>query len=189
MEGTLLLGLGAAFTIEHVALEQRHFLVTVRSTAACACCPVCSIPSERVHSHYQRTVTDVPCSGCAVTLKLVVRRFWYRNTPCPRRIFTGRLPGLLLPHAQMTNRLREALCTLSFATSAQAASRVAPRLGMKRSPSTILRCQKTSPLSLPSLHLKIGIRARRTTPPQQLPQRLLNAAEGERQSSYASHRA
>lgn len=157
MEGTLFLGLGADFTVEHVVQEQRHLLVTVRSKAAVSCCPVCSFPSERVHSHYQRIVTDLPCSGCTVTLKLVVRRLFCRNGYCPRRIFTERLPELLLPHAQMTNRLRDALCTLSFASSAQVASRLAPRLGMKSSPSTLLRCQKTSPLPPPASHPKIGI--------------------------------
>lgn len=102
-------------------------------------------------------MTDIPCSGCTVTLKLIVRRFFCRNKACVRRIFTERLPELLLPHAQMTNRLQEAFCALSFATSAQAASRLAPRLGMKRSPSTLLRCQKISPLPLPSSCTKIGI--------------------------------
>lgn len=157
MEGTHFLGLGTDFAIEQVVEVQRHFLVAVRSIATFSCCPLCSFRSERVHSQYQRTITDIPCSGCTVTLKLTVRRFFCRNDSCVRRIFTERLPELLLPHAQMTNRLREALCALSFATSAQAASRLAPRLGMKSSPSTLLRCLKTSSLPLPSSHTKIGI--------------------------------
>jgi transposase len=157
MEGTLFLGLGADFTLEHLVLEQRHLLVTIRSRAAFSCCPICSHPAERVHSHYRRTVRDLPCSGYAVTLQLVVRRLFCCNAACPRRIFTERLPELLLSHAQMTNRLREALHTLSFATSAQTASRLVPRLGMKSSPSTLLRCQKTCPLPLPASHPKIGI--------------------------------
>jgi len=157
MEGTHFLGLGTDFTIEQVMEMQQHFLVTVRSIAASSCCPHCSFRSERVHSQYQRTVTDIPCSGRTVTLKLTVRRFFCRNESCVRRIFTERLPELLLPHAQMTKRLREAPCALSFATSAQAASRVAPHLDMKSSPSTLLRCQKTSSLPLPSSSTKIGI--------------------------------
>ncbi|MBO0793495.1 MAG: ISL3 family transposase, partial [Ktedonobacteraceae bacterium] len=157
MEGTLFLGLGVNFAVEQVVQEQRRLLVTIRSITVVSCCPLCSLLSERVHSHYQRTVMDTPCAGCTVALKLVVRRFFCRNESCPRHIFTERLPELLLPYAQMTNRLREALCTLSFATSAEAASRLAPRLGMKSSPSTLLRCQKTSPLPLPSSHTKIGI--------------------------------
>ena len=87
MEGTHFLGLGTDFTLEHVVLEQRHLLVTVRSRALFSCCPACSFPAERVHSHYRRTVKDLPCSGYAVTLKLVVRRFCCRNAACPRRIF------------------------------------------------------------------------------------------------------
>lgn len=157
MEGTLFLRLGADLMLEQVIQEQHRFLVTVRSIAAFSSCPLCALPSEHVHSHYLRMVTDIPCSGHMVTLKLVVRRFFCRNEACARRIFTERLPELLLPYAQMTNRLREALCALCYATSAQATSRLAPRLGMKSSPSTLLRCQKTCPLPLPSSYTKIGI--------------------------------
>ena len=70
---------------------------------------------------------------------------------------TRRLPELLLPHAQMTNRLREVLCTLSFATSAEAALRLVSRLRMKSSPSTLLRCQKICSLPVPASLAKVGI--------------------------------
>jgi len=57
----------------------------------------------------------------------------------------------------MTNRLREALRVLSFAISAEGGSRLAPRLGMKGSPSTLLRCQKATLLVTPEPFTKIGL--------------------------------
>ncbi|MDQ2715772.1 MAG: ISL3 family transposase, partial [Chloroflexota bacterium] len=144
MEGTFSLGLGPDFAIEQVIQEQQQMILEVRSLALHSCCPLCSSPSERAHSQYQRTVADLPCAGLRVTLRLTVRRFFCDNEQCLRQIFTERLPQVLIPHAQMTNRLREALRALSFASSAQTATRLAPCLGMKSSPTTLLRCQKAA---------------------------------------------
>ena len=157
MERSLLLSLGENLVIEQISQEERHFIVSVRSTASLARCPLCATPSESIHSHYQRTVADLPCAGQLVILKLTVRRFFCRNSTCPRAIFTERLPDLVQPRARMTKRLQEALGALSFATCAGVGSSLAPRLGMESSPSTLLRCQKAAPLVSPEPFTKIGL--------------------------------
>ena len=157
MDGSLLLSLGESLMIEQVSQEKRHVIVSVRSTAPTSRCPVCAAPSESIHSHYLRTVADLPCAGQLVVLKLTVRRFFCRNASCPRTIFTERLPDLVQPWAQMTNRLREALGMLGFATCAEVGSHLAPRLGMQSAPSTLLRCQKATPLVSPESFTKIGL--------------------------------
>jgi transposase len=131
MEGSLLLPLGDGLLIERMSREGQQIIVSVRSTAAFSRCPLCAVASESIHSHYLRTVADLPEAGQPVILKLTVRRFFCRNALCPRRIFTERLPELVEPWAQMTHRLRSALRVLSFATCAEAGSRLAPHLGMK----------------------------------------------------------
>lgn len=80
-----------------------------------------------------------------------------RNLECQRKIFTERLPDLAQPWAQMTNRLREALQKLGFATCGEAGARLAPQLGMKGSPSTLLRSQKATCLPAPAPFTKIGL--------------------------------
>jgi transposase len=157
MEGSPLLPLGDGLVIEQISREEHQVIVSVRSSASLACCPLCAAPSEAIHSHYLRTVADLPQAGQLVILKLIVRRFFCRNAHCARRIFTQRLPDLVHPWAQMTNRLREALRVLSFATCAEAGSRLAPHLGMKGSPSTLLRCQKATFLLSPEAFTKIGL--------------------------------
>jgi transposase len=157
MEGSLLLSLGESLLIEQVSHQERHVIISVRSTASQARCPLCRAPSESIHSHYMRTVADLPFAGQFVVLKLIVRRFFCRNPSCSRTIFTERLPDLVHPWAQMTNRLREALRALGFATCAEAGSRLAPRFGMKASPSTFLRCQKTTSLATPEPFTKVGL--------------------------------
>ena len=157
MEGSLLLPLGEGLLLEQVSQEAQSFLVSVRSTAPTARCPLCASASASIHSQYWRSVTDLPCSGFSVKLHLTVRRFFCRNGRCARRIFAERLPDLVQPWAQMTNRLREMLCVLSFATCAEVASRLAPHFGLKGSPSTVLRGPQATPLPEPGPCKKIGL--------------------------------
>lgn len=86
MEGSLLLPLGEGLLLEHVSQEAQYFLVSVRSTAPTARCPLCASASASIHSQYWRSVTDLPCSGFSVKLHLTVRRFFCRNVRCARRI-------------------------------------------------------------------------------------------------------
>ncbi len=151
------LALGDGLVIEQVVEETDHFVVLVRSTTPASCCPLCGDRSDFIHSQYQRRLADAPCGGRAVQLHLTVRRFSCHNPSCARVIFTERLPHLVQPRAQMTKRLREALCLLGFASCAQMASRLAPRLGMKGSASTVLRLQRATPNVPPGPCTKIGL--------------------------------
>lgn len=157
MEKTLFLALGEGLVIEQVVQEPQRFVVFVRSTTSASCCPLCGGLSDFIHSQYQRRIADVPCGGHALWLHLTVRRFSCHNTSCRRAIFTERFPDLVQPWAQMTKRLREALRLIGFATCAEMAARLAPQLGMKGSPSTVLRCQRAAQLADPEPFTKIGL--------------------------------
>ena len=69
----------------------------VTSTQALVHCPVCRFPTRRVHSRYVRTVADLPWGPWRVVLHLQVRKFFYANGRCTRRIFTARLASLVAP--------------------------------------------------------------------------------------------
>jgi len=95
------------YEVEEVHAGENDALLQLklRSVAATAACPCCQSRAGRVHSHYQRRVRDVSWGGHSVAITLRVRRFFCDQTDCPRRIFTERLPGLVAPHAQRTERL------------------------------------------------------------------------------------
>jgi transposase len=95
--------------------------------------------SSRLHSHYLRTVSDLPWGGRSVRLSLKVRRFRCPEPSCPRSIFVERLPSVVEPYARRTARLREILLLVGFALGGEAGARLTERLGMKASPSTLLR--------------------------------------------------
>ncbi len=157
MEESSLFALGEGLIVEQILEEAHRFLVLVRSTMPTSCCPLCGASSDFIHSQYQRRVADVPCGGRAIQLRLTVRRFSCHNSSCDRAIFVERLPHLVQPWAQMTKRLREALCLLGFASCAQMAARLAPQLGLKGSASTVLRLQRTVPEASPEPFTKIGL--------------------------------
>lgn len=104
-----------------------------------AACPACQQPSERIHSHYVRTIADVACGGRGVLLKLTVRKFVCRTPTCERQIFTERLTEFVQPYARMTNRLRHCLQELGIQLGALPSVRLAPQLGMPIKKASVLR--------------------------------------------------
>jgi transposase len=139
MEGALLLSLPPGLCIMQIQEEAMTFTISVTSARPYSCCPLCAEASSSVHSYYSRTLRDVPCGGCNVRLHLAVRKFFCRNLDCQRKIFTERLPDFVEPSAQMTMRLAAALQTIGLATSGSLGTRLAARLGISISWTTILR--------------------------------------------------
>ena len=61
--------------LENVAIDTKTVSLSVASTRPSASCPVCGQKTFRLHSHYRRTVADLPWGGRSVRLSLLVRRF------------------------------------------------------------------------------------------------------------------
>jgi transposase len=78
----------------------------VAITTSQAHCPTCTQPSTHVHSHYRRTLADLPWATTPVQLHLRVRRFWCETPHCARQTFTERVPQVAPCSARATARLR-----------------------------------------------------------------------------------
>lgn len=122
----------------------------VRVHLACrttsALCPLCQRPSERVHGTYSRTIADVPCGGQRVVLCLLARKFVCATASCPRQIFTERLSDFVQSYARMTNRLKAALQSVGLAAGGEMGTRLAGKIGMTTTPTTMLRQVMKLPL-------------------------------------------
>lgn len=125
--------------LENVAIDAETISLSIASVAPTATCPICACESGRLHSHYERTVSDLPWAGRVLRMYLQVRKFRCANRGCARKIFAERLPLVVEPYARKTTRLREVLLLVGFALGGEAGARLAVRLGMKVSPSTLLR--------------------------------------------------
>ena len=143
--------------VSSVRATTTELVLHIACRNACAACPLCQQPSERVHGRYVRTVADLPCAGRRVILRLSIRKFVCSTPACPRQIFTERLSDLVQSYARMTNRLRDALVALGLATSAEVSERLAPSLGMRISAPTLLRRLRAVTCPLPKSVRILGV--------------------------------
>ena len=142
--------------IEQVSVTN-EVVITARATSPTASCPCCGSLSKRVHSHYQRTLRDLPASGRLVHLVMQVRRFFCEESTCMRKIFAERFPSLTLPRAKFTLRLQEALREMGFEQGGEAGARLGKKLSYPGSPDTILRLVKQAKLPTTSSPRVVGI--------------------------------
>lgn len=143
--------------LENAAIDAEIVSLTLASTSVPVACPVCGQNTSRLHSHYGRTVADLPWGGRRVRLSLNVRKFRCPQKWCPRQVFTERLPDLVQSYARKTVRLREVLDLVGFALGGEAGARLIQRLGMAVSPSTLLRYVRGSPMSVHPPPTVIGV--------------------------------
>ena len=143
---TTLLPKAPGLRLEEVAIDAESVSLSDASTRPSTECPACGRGTGRLHSHYRRTVSDLPWGGRSVRLFLRVRRFRCANPSCPHRIFAERLPSVVEPYARKTARLNEVLELVGFALGGEAGARLAKRLGLKTSPSTLLRRLRRVPM-------------------------------------------
>jgi len=134
------------FHLDDIDITGDTMRISGTATKASARCPVCGRRSRSVHSWYARTVSDLPVARTVVVLRLRVRRFFCRVLSCPRRIFTERLPELVVPHGRWSQGLRAAVQQIGFALGGEAGARLAQALGMRTSPDTLLNLIRATPL-------------------------------------------
>lgn len=109
-------------------------------------CPVCHHESARIQSRYTRHLTDLPWQGVPVLLLLTVRRFFWDNAHCPRRIFSERLPQVAPAYARKTDRLLSSLQTLGLALGGRGGARLAHHLRISVSRTMLLGLLRRVPL-------------------------------------------
>ena len=107
----------------------KRLVLRARAAGRAAPCPLCGANSRRVHSAYERTVSDLPWHGVAVSIVVRARRFFCDRASCGRRIFCERLPGVAA-RARKTGRLEEALLAIVLELGGRAGARLAAELGI-----------------------------------------------------------
>jgi len=128
----------------HLDETAAQLTLQVTATRARVRCPLCHALTPRVHSRYSRTLADLPWGPYTVRLHLHVRKFFCDQPACPRRIFTERLPTVAAPWARRTLRLAQRLLACGLALGGEAGTRLAPRMGLETSPTTLLRLVQTA---------------------------------------------
>lgn len=154
-----LLPLGTSLRVLELVVDAAAQEVTVELAAiAVTCpCPSCQEPASRIHSHYQRTVADLPWAELVVRLHLDVRKFFCDNTACRRKVFTERLPTLVAPSARRTVRLAAQQQQIGLALGGNPGARLSVEIDRASSRNTFLRLVRRLPLPEPTAPEIIGI--------------------------------
>lgn len=129
----------AGCVLDRIERAGEELYVHARGSASEASCPTCGTCSNRVHSYYLRSPSDLPISDQSVRLHLRLRRLRCLNEECPRRTFAEPLPDLLPSYARRTDRLARAQTHVGFAMGAESGARLLSLLRMETSPDTLLR--------------------------------------------------
>jgi transposase len=125
--------------VEQILHNPDRITILTSPRQHAAPCPTCAIVSRRIHSHYQRTLHDLPWQGQPVTLCVQARRFRCLNPACSRQTFAEPLADAARPFSQRTERLGQLQCHLGLALGGEAGTRLAERLAMPTSADTLLR--------------------------------------------------
>ena len=97
----------------HITAESKH-----KETK----CPYCGKSSKNVHSCVERSLKDLPIQGKKVTLKLLSKKYFCKNSDCTRTTFSERFT-FFEPKATKTNRLQDEILRVSLTQSSISASR------------------------------------------------------------------
>jgi transposase len=157
IQPTLLLGLPVHLHLEQIEIAQPTLILSLTMETSEAACPLCQQISHRVHSHYTRTLADLPCGGKTLRLLVLVRRFFCENEECVRKIFAERLPDLTTVYARRTTRCKAALTELGFALGGKAAAALSAHLGLPSNRMTILRMLRQTPLPVVQTPKMLGV--------------------------------
>ena len=112
-------------------------------------CTTCGSPADRIHSHYQRLLSDLPCCGHSIHINWMVRRFFCDNPACPRITFTEQLPDLTPKYARKTQRLADKLYRIGLEVGGETGKRIAEVFDIPISGDYLIRlirsCQEQGP--------------------------------------------
>jgi transposase len=127
-------------TIERIETEAEKLIIVARPASMTATCPTCGNVSVRVHSKYQRILSDLPSQGRAVRVSVQARRVRCVVAGCRRRIFSERLEGAVArPFARRTSRLEGIVHHHGLALGGRPGQSSAGRLLLPVSNDTLLR--------------------------------------------------
>ncbi|WP_307804697.1 ISL3 family transposase [Streptomyces sp. VRA16 Mangrove soil] len=119
--------------------------VVARTRDVVVRCPDCAMPSERVHSTYERHLADGPVGDQSVRIDLSVRRLYCENAACQRRTFAEQVEGLTVRYGRQTPAFRRVLEAVAVALAGRSGARFTKSLHSVVSRMTLLRLVMAMP--------------------------------------------
>ena len=120
-------------------------------------CPNCLEPGYGVHSYYTRKIKDLPAFGNRVIIYLRARKFYCREPECPIKVFTERFTDHFASFKRFTSRAEKLLLTTVIETGAKPSERLAIKMSIPVSDTTLLRWLKIQPMPALKVPIALGI--------------------------------
>jgi transposase len=146
----------AGVIVEGGEVLAGRLLIRARVRAEDGVCPGCGHRSARVHSCYRRRLADLPVSGLAVQIVLMVRRFFCADPGCGRATFAEQVQDLTWRYARRTAPLAAVQGAVGLALAGRAGQRLAAVLAMPASRDVLLRLVTGLPVPEPGLVSVLG---------------------------------
>ncbi|MFD0479960.1 ISL3 family transposase [Nonomuraea thailandensis] len=131
--------------VEQVFRSGTTVRIQARTSTVQATCPACGTLSQRVHSHYERRLSDTAVGGQEVLIHLRVHRFFCRTSTCAKTTFAEQVPGLTVRYGRRSVRAASALQAIALALGGRAGARLAGRLTASASRMTLIRLIRALP--------------------------------------------
>jgi transposase len=103
------------------------------------------MPSDRMHSRYERRLSDTAIAGRETLIRLRVRRLFCHNADCGKKTFAEQVPGLTIRYARRTPVLGRVLRAVALALGGRAGARLTQHLATAVSRMALLRLIRALP--------------------------------------------
>lgn len=143
--------------VRDVEVEGEVVRIRAVATDAESACPGCGTVSRRVHGGYERSLADLPVGMRPVRVRLRMRRFCCTNNACSRRTFSAQVDGLTGRYCRRSVGLQRMLQAIAVFLAGRPGSRLAARLSVTASRSSMLRLLNAVPLPAMGTVSELGI--------------------------------
>jgi hypothetical protein len=131
--------------VERVEQAAAGLVIWGRVACRAAACWGRGASSWRVHSRYQRRLSDAAAGGRPVVIRLTVRRFFCLSSECAKVTFAEQVPGLTVRHGRRSPLCARGLEAIGLAAGGRAGARLAGALGLPAGRATLLRLVRALP--------------------------------------------
>ncbi|MFE2954648.1 ISL3 family transposase [Embleya sp. NPDC059267] len=143
--------------VESVRVTGRTVRIQARGREPSAICPGCGTESIRVHSRYERRISDTAVSNQQCVLHLRVRRFFCDSTGCVKKTFAEQIPDLTFRHGRSTLSLRTIREAIALALGGRAGARLAELQAIGVGKDALLRLIRALPDPEPQPVRALGV--------------------------------
>jgi transposase len=144
-------------TCQQVDCFAQRLVVSLVSSATQNQCPLCGQASGRIHSRYQRRLTDLPVAGQNCVWHITACKFFCDNPHCHRRIFTQRFAEHISPHARWIGRCQQQLQQIGLLAGGRLGSTMARLFGLLVSGTMLLRRVRQKTIAVEKAPRVLGV--------------------------------